>query len=91
MRLELRTETTVFVAIQLLDLATTALGVLSGRAVEFNPLAGIGWGWMIAAKLAAVLFVGWTLEHKRPNRLDFVIPLAAGVIVPWNLLNILLV
>ena len=87
----MRKITVIFIGMQLLDLTTTAAGILTGKAAEVNPLAAYGWGWLLLAKLAAILFVAWALERKRPNKWDAVIPLAAGVIVPWNIINILMV
>lgn len=76
-----------------LDLATTFSGFfLFPQMWEANPVHGLlgGWSLTILAKITATLLVVLILEKvERWPRLVWLVPLAAGLPVIWNLASIL--
>jgi hypothetical protein len=79
---------TVFVALQVLDILTTLLGLrlgaqessmFLGRLMHAGPLAAL-----LIAKIFAVLLVAVALKFKRPRVVVFLNYWLAGV-VTWNL------
>ena len=84
---------TVFVALQVLDILTTLMGlqmgagegsVFLGRLMRAGPLAAL-----LIAKIIAVLLVAMAMKFKRPRVVVFLNYWLAAV-VSWNLAVILL-
>ena len=85
---------TVFVALQLLDIISTLLGLQVGaqessifltRLMHLGPVAAL-----LLAKILAVALVAMALRMKRPRVVVFLNYWFAAV-VTWNLANILMV
>ncbi len=83
----------VFVALQLLDVITTLLGLtigasegsmFIGRVMRTGPFTGL-----LISKILAVLLVSLALKFKRPRAVVFLNYWSAAL-VTWNLLMILL-
>jgi hypothetical protein len=84
---------TVFIALQLLDIFTTLLGLqlgaregslFLGRLMRAGPLAAL-----LIAKIIAILLVAMALRFKRPRVVVFLNYWLAAV-VSWNLVVILI-
>jgi hypothetical protein len=84
---------TVFIALQLLDIFTTLLGLqlgaregslFLGRLMRAGPLAAL-----LIAKIIAVLLVAMAIRFKRPRVVVFLNYWLAAV-VSWNLVVILM-
>jgi Na+/alanine symporter len=84
---------TVFIALQLLDIFTTLLGlqlgaregsIFLGRLMRAGPLAAL-----LIAKIIAVLLVAMAIRFKRPRVVVFLNYWLAAV-VSWNLIIILM-
>jgi hypothetical protein len=84
----------VFLALQILDILTTMLGLQVGaqeasiflsRLMHIGPLAAL-----LIAKITAVLLVAMAMRMKRPRVVVF-LNYWFAVVVSWNLANILLV
>ena len=78
---------------ELLDIATTFLGLLMfPQVTEANPLASFFGGMMgtVLFKIAVVLFVILILEKvEKWPRVVWVVPITAALAVVWNLVIIL--
>ena len=88
-----RPSLTLFVALQVLDVLTTMIGlqmgasessVFIGRLIQAGPLAGL-----LISKIMAVLLVTLALKFKRP-RLVVIINVWSAIVVTWNLVMIVL-
>ena len=84
---------TVFVALQVLDILTTLLGLqlgaregsmFLGRLMRAGPVAAL-----LIAKIIAVLLVAMAIKFKRPRVVVF-LNYWFAVVVSWNLVVILL-
>ena len=84
----------VFLALQILDILTTMLGLQVGaqeasiflsRLMHIGPLPAL-----LIAKITAVLLVATAMRMKRPRVVVF-LNYWFAVVVTWNLANILLV
>lgn len=88
-----RPSLTLFVALQVLDLLTTILGlqmgaeegsVFIGRLIQAGPLTGL-----LISKILAVFLVALALKFKRP-RVIVALNFWSALVVTWNLLMIVL-
>ena len=88
-----RPSLTLFVALQVLDILTTMIGlrtgasegsVFIGRLIQAGPLGGL-----LISKILAVLLVTIALKFKRP-RIVVIINFWSAIVVTWNLLMIVL-
>jgi hypothetical protein len=88
-----RPSLTVFVALQVLDILTTLIGldmgasegsVFIGRLIQAGPVGGL-----LVSKIMAVFLVTLALKFKRP-RLVVIINFWSALVVTWNLVMIVL-
>jgi hypothetical protein len=69
-----------------LDILTTMVGLKLGFK-ELNPLS---WEALVPVKAIAVCVVATALKNVPPRKIYWIIPAVAGLIVVWNVLNIVL-
>lgn len=88
-----RPSLTLFVALQVLDLLTTMIGlqigaaegsVFIGRLIQTGPMTGL-----LIAKIVAVILVALAVKFRRP-RIIVVLNYWSALIVAWNLVMIAL-
>jgi hypothetical protein len=88
-----RPSLSLFVALQVLDLLTTMIGlqigaaegsVFIGRLIQAGPLAGL-----LISKIMAVLLAALSLKFRRPRVIVF-LNFWSALVVAWNLLMIVL-
>jgi len=83
----------LFVALQVLDLLTTMIGlqmgaaegsVFIGRLIQTSPMSGL-----LIAKIVAVILVALAVKFRRP-RIIVVLNYWSALVVAWNLVMIVL-
>lgn len=77
----------IFIAMELLDIVITGIGIFYGLTKEINPI-GIS-AQMIITKLIITVCVAGILYLKPKRKIDWIIPIIAGIPVLWNILNII--
>lgn len=75
-----------FLLAEAMDGLTTYAGLRLGMK-ELNPLS---WDYLIPLKVIAVCVVAVALKNVPPRKIYWIIPAVAGLIVLWNVLNIVL-
>ena len=80
------TPTRAFFIAEGLDILTTLVGLKLGFK-ELNPLS---WEALVPVKVIAVCFVDVALKTVPKRKIYWIIPAVAGLIVLWNVLNIVL-
>ena len=75
----------VFILVELLDILTTGIGISMGLT-EINPI-GISLE-VLVTKLIVIFCVAEILHLKKRRKIDWVIPIVAGIPVAWNVLMI---
>ena len=85
----MRNITFAFLVAELLDVLTTLIGMELGF-VELNPIGRIGVAWVMPLKLLAIIVVALVLQTVPPRKIYWTVPAVAGLIVLWNVLNIVL-
>ena len=76
-----------FILMQTLDIATSTIGWMMG-VDEGNPFGNpID---LLVFKVIVIVCVGIILQIKKTRKIDAVIPILSGIVVPWNILNIVL-
>ena len=83
----MRLTTKLFITFQALDLDLTLFGLSMGLR-EANPF-GEFWK-LFVCKIAVIICLGIILQIKRYNRIDYVIPVVSGLVIPYNLYMIIL-
>jgi hypothetical protein len=88
-----RPSLSLFVALQVLDLLTTMIGlqmgaaegsVFIGRLIQTSPMSGL-----LIAKIVAVILVALAVKFRRP-RIIVVLNYWSALVVAWNLVMIVL-
>jgi hypothetical protein len=88
-----RPSLSLFVALQVLDLLTTMIGlqlgavessVFIGRLIQTTPMTGL-----LIAKIVAVILVALAVKFRRP-RIIVVLNYWSALVVAWNLVMIVL-
>jgi Domain of unknown function (DUF5658) len=88
-----RPSLSLFVALQVLDLLTTMIGlqmgaaegsVFIGRLIQTSPMTGL-----LIAKIVAVILVALAVKFRRP-RIIVVLNYWSALVVAWNLVMIVL-
>lgn len=79
----------LFILAETLDIITTLIGLKLGL-VETNPLYKNPI-LLFSLKIALVGVVAIVLQQVTFYRIYFIVPFMAGLVVPWNILNIVLV
>ena len=82
----MRPVTITFLAAEALDVLTTFVGLRLGF-VELNP---IYWPQLVTLKVFAVVMVVAVLQVMPRRKIYWIVPAVAGLIVVWNVLNIVL-
>lgn len=78
--------TFVFILVELLDIITTSIG----HYIQCWELNSIGFSFRtIYYKLIITVCVAGVLYLKPKRKIDWVIPIVAGLAIPWNILVIL--
>jgi len=75
----------IFILVELLDILTTGIGISMGLT-EINPI-GISLE-VLVTKLIVIFCVAEILHLKKRRKIDWVIPIVAGIPTTWNLLVI---
>ena len=88
-----RPSLSLFVALQVLDLLTTMIGlqmgaaegsVFIGRLIQTSPMSGL-----LIAKIVAVILVALAVKFRRP-RIIVVLNYWSALVVAWNMVMIVL-
>lgn len=79
-----------FICAEILDMATTIIGLRMGM-VEQNPLVySHGWDFVILLKIVITIFVAIILQIKKKQKTDIIIPWLAVSPAIWNSAMIIL-
>ena len=73
----------IFILVELLDILTTGIGISMGLT-EINPI-GISLE-VLVTKLIVIFCVAEILHLKKRRKIDWVIPIVAGMPVVWNIM-----
>lgn len=87
--MKLRLVVKLFLIVEALDVITTIIGLKLGL-METNPLY-VYPTLLFSLKIGLVGIVAIILQRVQFYSVYFVVPIVAGLVVPWNILNILLV
>ena len=82
----MRKTTLFFILAELLDLATTRIGLAIPGVREMNIF---DFNRVVVLKVIITVCIACILQIKRPARIDVALPIAAGLVVPWNIINII--
>lgn len=82
----MKTITSVFLLVELLDCLTTLIGVGSMGMIELNPLSA-NWAILIPLKVIGIGLIAGVLQWRGKGAY-WIVPIAAGLPVLWNLFNI---
>jgi hypothetical protein len=85
----MRTTTLLFIIFQLGDLFTTGIGIIFLGLQEINPLV-VNWNIALLVKVVVIIFVSIILQSKRQYKFDYIVPFISGIVVIWNVVNIVL-
>jgi hypothetical protein len=83
----LKTITAAFLLAQLLDIATTFIGINLPGVIELNP-AGFGF-FTVLAKVGIMAAIGLILQMREWSRAAWILPIVSGLPAVWNLVVIL--